>query len=65
MALGNARITREVMEILKTEAFSLVRIQMGGHTSSRDGEDLVWAEEPRISIQTQAEGALVLVDHHL
>jgi hypothetical protein len=41
MALGNARTTREAMEILKIEAFSLPGISMGGHTSSRDGEDLV------------------------
>jgi hypothetical protein len=64
MARGNAHITREAMGILKIEGFKLVWIRMGGNTSNRDGEDLVWAGGWRISTQTKAEEALVLVDHH-
>jgi hypothetical protein len=65
LARGNARITREVMGILKKEVFNLVEIRMGGCTSSRDGVALVWAEGWRISTQTKAEEALVQVDHRL
>jgi hypothetical protein len=56
---------REAMEILRIEAFKLLGIRMGGYTNSRGEADLVWAEESRLSIQTQAEEAMLLVDHHL
>jgi hypothetical protein len=45
MVRGNARIMTEEMEMRRTEAFNLVRIQVEDSTSSQDGEVLQWAEE--------------------
>jgi hypothetical protein len=54
---------RGVTAIHRIGTFSLVEIQVAGHTNNREGVDLVWAEEWRTLIQTMVEEALGQDDH--